>query len=62
MADGKPYDIQSGKALVEGNFSITCAGDADQFMNELDAAFVKAFPELNMGIDDTDDEHDSKSE
>jgi len=62
MADGKPYTIENGKSLVEGSFSITTPADADQFMNDLDAAFVKAFPELNMGVDDMDDEHDSKSE
>ena len=52
MADGKPYDVQSSKSLVEGKFSITTPADADQFMNDLDAAFVKAFPELMEGHDD----------
>ena len=54
MADGKPYTVESGKSLVEGNFSITTPADADQFMNDLDAAFVKAFPELMEGHDDED--------
>jgi hypothetical protein len=54
-ADGKPVGTS-----VQGDFSITTPADADQFMNDLDAAFVKAFPELMEGhdIDDTDDEHD----
>ena len=58
MANGKPYDVQSSKSLVEGNFSITTPAEADQFMNDLDAAFVKAFPELMEGHDDEDqDDH-----
>ena len=58
MSDEKPYNIQSAKAYVVGNFSITTPADADQFMNDLDAAFVKAFPELMEGVDaeDTDSE------
>ena len=58
MADSKSYTVESGKSLVEGKFYITTPADADQFMNDLDAAFVKAFPELMEGHDDEDqDDH-----